>query len=240
MVVNPGRYMPPIYYTSLFGIAFAFMIIGILFYPMKEKKTRNFLYLWLVIALFLANVAVIAMQVQSTVSILFLANSHIFSLLLNVPFYMFASLGLMKILDFKPPTKWSTPWHYYRRYGVPLLIIACSLSVLRMVYINGYVVNDLPTGQTVYTAQEQEYTALIWVRENTELDALFLTYHYTDIEATKIAKEPIKIGRGHSWVADIGQRRVLLNRQGHFLIRGIDYQEFVRIGSDIDLIYTTE
>jgi hypothetical protein len=240
LVVNPGRYTPPIFYTSLFGIAFVFMIIGILFYPMKEKKTRNFLYLWLVIALVLANVAVIAMQVQSTISVLLLANSHIFSLLLNVPFYMFASLGLVKILDFKPPTQWSTPWHFFRRYGVPLLIIACSLSVLRMVYINGYVVNDLPTAQTVYTAQEQEYTALIWVRENTELDAVFLTYHYTDIEATKIAKEPIRIGRGHSWVADIGQRRVLLNRQGHFLIRGIDYQEFVRIGSDIDLIYTSQ
>jgi uncharacterized membrane protein len=187
----------------------------------------------------MANVALIAMQGQSTLSVLLLANNHIFSLLLNVPFYIFSSLGLAKILDFKPPTKWSTPWHIFRRYGVPLLIIACSLSVLRMVYINGYVVNDLPTAQTVYTAQEQEYTALIWVRENTELDAVFLTYHYTDLEATRIAEEPIRVGRGHSWVADIGQRRVLLNRQGHFLIRGIDYREFLRIGSDIDLIYTT-
>ncbi|MFX1521323.1 MAG: hypothetical protein ACFFCD_15525 [Promethearchaeota archaeon] len=239
MVINPGRYISPIFYTSLFGIAFVLMIIGILFYPMKEKKTRNFLYLWLLIALFLANVALIAMRVQSTISVLLLANSHIFSLLLNVPFYIFSSLGLVKILDFKPSTKWSTPWHFFRRYGVPLLIIACSLSVLRMVYINGYAVNDLSTAQIVYTAQEQEYTALIWVRENTELDAMFLTYHYTDLEATRIAKHPISVGRGHSWVADIGQRRVLLNRQGHFLIRGIDYREFLRIGSDIDLIYTT-
>lgn len=239
MIVNPGRYLPPIFYTSLFGIAFVFMIIGILFYPMKDKKPRNFLYLWLIIAVFLANVALIAIRVQSTISVLLLANNHIFSLLLNVPFYIFASLGLVKILDFKP-NKWSTPWHFFRRYGVPLLVIACSLSLLRMVYINGYAVNDLPTAHTVYTAPEQEYTALIWVRENTELDAVFLTYHYTDLEATKIAEEPIRIGRGHSWVTDIGQRRVLLNRQGHFLIRGIDYREFVRIGSDIDLIYTSK
>ena len=104
MIVNPGRYLPPIFYTSLFGIAFVFMIIGILFYPMKDKKTRNFLYLWLIIAVFLANVALIAIRVQSTISVLLLANNHIFSLLLNVPFYIFASLGLVKILDFKALT----------------------------------------------------------------------------------------------------------------------------------------
>jgi hypothetical protein len=75
------------------------------------------------------------------------------------------------------------------------------------------------------------------VRNNTEKDAVFLTYHYVNIEKTIANKKFARSGQGQSWVVLIGERRVVLNLRGVFLTRGIDLNEVVRIARDIDLIY---
>jgi len=210
------RYLSPIYYPSLFGTAFVLMVIGIFFYPMKEKKFRKFLLIWLAIALFFANLSLIGITFQTL----------IFNLLFNIPLHIFSSLGLVKLLDYRPNF---TKRYTLKRYVVLILAVSCCFSTLRLVYFRGYV-------KTV-NVDEQEYNALIWMRNNTEKDAVFLTYHYVNIEKTIADEKFARSGQGQSWVVLIGERRVVLNLRGVFLTRGIDLNEVVRIARDIDLIY---
>ena len=113
---------------------------------------------------------------------------------------------------------------------IPLLLITSCFSTFHLVYTKGY--------ERTFTIKEQEYDALLWVRRNTKNDSTFLTYHYIDIEATKIREHITRNGRGYSWVTTIGERRVVLNIYGGFLSRGYDYNEFVEIAYNIDEIFT--
>lgn len=231
-ILGVGRYLSPLFYMPFFGIAFVFMIIGVLFYPMKETKIRDFLLLWLAIALFLANIPLIGTTYQAAIIALLLANTHVFTLLLNIPVYIFSSLGLVKILDLKP-IGWPIRWFNFKRYGILLLVITCCFSTFLVIYIRGY---KIRAGSM---ATEEEYNALMWVRKNTKKDDLFLTFHYINMEKTEIRGKLVRAGRGHSWVTIIGERRVLLNLKAVFLSRGINRSELVVIASDIDFIYTS-
>jgi len=230
------RYLSPVFYPSFFGIAFGFMVIGVLFYSM-EKKARNFLLLWLAIALFLANLFPTGIELQT----------HNFTLLLNIPVYIFSSLGLVKFLELNSSNLQSN-WlinklktsrissffniYSFKRYIVPLMLISCCISpVFQFVYIQGYEKSML--------VEEQEYDALIWMRENTDADAVFLTYHYINLEKSTISGKYDRAGRGHSLVTTIGERRVLLNVRAVFLSKGMNHDEIMELASDIDFIYVT-
>jgi len=194
------------------------MAIGVLFYPLKDKKYRKFLLIWLAIALLFANLSLIGITFQTI----------IFNLLFNIPLHIFSSLGLVKLLDYRPNF---TSRYTLKRYVVLIVAVSCCFSTLRLVYFRGYI-------ETV-NVDEQEYNALIWVRNSTEKDALFLTYHYVNIEKTIATEKFVRSGQGQSWVVLIGERRVVLNLRGVFLTRGIDLNEVVKIASEIDLIYST-
>lgn len=230
------RYLWPVYYPSFFGIAFLFMVLGVFSYSM-ENKTRKFLLLWLAMALFLANLVPVGLALQT----------HTFTLLLNIPVYIFSSLGLIKILELDL-SKYQNNWlikkletaripsffniNTLKRYIVTLLLISCCISPLfQFVYTLGYEKNML--------VEEQEYNALIWLRENIDENAIFLTFHYINIEKSRISGTYARAGRGHSLVTTIGERRVLLNLRAVFLSKGMNHNETMRIAADIDFIYTS-
>jgi hypothetical protein len=230
------RYLSPIYYPSFFGLAFLFMILGLFSYSMDDN-TRKFLLLWLTMALFLANLVPVGIALQT----------HNFTLLLNIPVYIFSSLGLVKILEFDL-SNWNTNWlikkletfgipsffniNNFKRYIVPLMLVSCCISpVFQFVYTFGYEKNMF--------VEEQEYSALIWIQENTDTNAVFLTFHYINIEKSEISGEYKRAGRGHSLVTTIGERRVLLNLRAVFLSKGMNHEEIMNLATDIDFIYTS-
>lgn len=231
------RYLSPVFYPSFFGIAFLFMVLGVFSYSM-ENKTRNFLLLWLVMALFLANLVPIGIGLQT----------HNFTLLLNLPVYIFSSLGVIKILELDL-SNYQSNWlikkiensripsvfniNTFKRYIIPLVLISCCISPLfQFVYTFGYEKNML--------VEEQEYNALMWIRENTDANAVFLTFHYINIEKSTISGTYARAGRGHSLVPTIGERRVLLNLRAVFLSKRMNHNETLRLASDIDFIYTSD